>query len=73
MADGTNINRIVSGERVEPRKDMSDDDLVSGLLDDARERMHKSVESTRHEFGSSAPGAPARRCSTASTLTITAP
>ena len=31
---------------------MSDDDLVSGLLDDARERMHKSVESTRHEFGS---------------------
>jgi ribosome recycling factor len=31
---------------------MSDDDLVSGLLDDARERMHKCVESTRHEFGS---------------------
>ena len=31
---------------------MSDDDLVSGLLDDARERMHKSVDSTRHEFGS---------------------
>src|ERR1700691_2522628 len=31
---------------------MSDDDLVSGLLDDARERMAKSVESTRHEFGS---------------------
>src|SRR5271156_801338 len=31
---------------------MSDDDLVSGLLDDARERMHKGVESTRHEFGS---------------------
>ena len=31
---------------------MSDDDLVSGLLDDARDRMHKSVESTRHEFGS---------------------
>jgi len=28
------------------------DDLVTGLLDDARERMHKSVESTRHEFGS---------------------
>jgi ribosome recycling factor len=31
---------------------MSDDDLVSGLLDDARDRMHKCVESTRHEFGS---------------------
>jgi ribosome recycling factor len=32
---------------------MSDDeDLVSGLLDDARERMHKCVDSTRHEFGS---------------------
>lgn len=31
---------------------MSDDDLVSGFLDDARERMHKCVESTRHEFGS---------------------
>jgi ribosome recycling factor len=28
------------------------DDLVTGLLDDARERMHKSVDSTRHEFGS---------------------
>ncbi len=31
---------------------MSDDDLVSGLLDDARERMHKCVDSTRHEFSS---------------------
>ena len=31
---------------------MSEDDLVSGLLDDARERMQKCVESTRHEFGS---------------------
>jgi ribosome recycling factor len=31
---------------------MSDDDLVSGLLDDARERMQKCVDSTRHEFGS---------------------
>jgi ribosome recycling factor len=28
------------------------DDLVTGLLDDARERMHKSIDSTRHEFGS---------------------
>lgn len=28
------------------------DGLVSELLEDARERMHKSVESTRHEFGS---------------------
>src|ERR1700685_4331474 len=28
------------------------DDLVTGLLEDARERMAKSVESTRHEFGS---------------------
>jgi ribosome recycling factor len=27
-------------------------DLVSGLLEDARERMSKSVDSTRHEFGS---------------------
>ncbi|HEX3615654.1 MAG TPA: ribosome recycling factor [Solirubrobacteraceae bacterium] len=31
---------------------MSEDDLVSGLLDDARERMHKCVDSTRHEFNS---------------------
>ena len=31
---------------------MSDDDLVSGLLEDARERMHKSIEQTRHEFSS---------------------
>ncbi len=28
------------------------DELVSGLLEDARERMAKSVESTRGEFGS---------------------
>src|SRR5579859_1555698 len=28
------------------------DDLVGALLEDARERMHKSVEATRHEFGS---------------------
>jgi ribosome recycling factor len=27
------------------------DDLVSALLDDARERMAKAVEATRHEFG----------------------
>jgi len=31
---------------------MTEDDLVQGLLDDARDRMHKSVESIRHEFGS---------------------
>ena len=28
------------------------EDLLTALLDDARERMHKSVESSRHEFGS---------------------
>jgi len=28
------------------------EDLVGGLLDDARERMHKCVEVTRHEFSS---------------------
>jgi ribosome recycling factor len=28
------------------------DDLVAGLLEDARDRMHKCVDSTRHEFGS---------------------
>ena len=28
------------------------EDLVSTLLDDARGRMHKSIESTRHEFSS---------------------
>jgi ribosome recycling factor len=27
-------------------------ELIDGLLDDARDRMHKSVDSTRHEFGS---------------------
>ena len=31
---------------------MSDDDLVSELIADARERMRKCVESTHHEFGS---------------------
>ena len=32
---------------------MSDqEDLVSALLDDARERMHKSIDATRHEFSS---------------------
>jgi len=29
-----------------------DEDLVGGLLEDARDRMHKCVDSTRHEFGS---------------------
>ncbi len=31
---------------------MSDDDLVGDLLEDARERMVRSVEATRNEFGS---------------------
>jgi ribosome recycling factor len=31
---------------------MSDSDLIDELLKDARERMTKSVEATRHEFGS---------------------
>jgi ribosome recycling factor len=31
---------------------MSDSDLIDELLADARERMSKSVESMRHEFGS---------------------
>jgi ribosome recycling factor len=28
------------------------DDLVTGLLEDARDRMHKSVDATKHEFSS---------------------
>jgi len=28
-----------------------EDDLIDGLLEDARERMAKSVEATQHEFG----------------------
>jgi ribosome recycling factor len=31
---------------------MSDDELVTGLLADARERMQKSIEMTKHEFSS---------------------
>ncbi|HEY3728293.1 MAG TPA: ribosome recycling factor, partial [Solirubrobacteraceae bacterium] len=31
---------------------MSESELIDELLVDARERMSKSVESTRHEFGS---------------------
>jgi ribosome recycling factor len=31
---------------------MTESDLIDGLLADARERMTKSVESIRHEFGS---------------------
>ncbi len=31
---------------------MSDSELIDGLLDDGRERMAKSVEAIRHEFGS---------------------
>jgi ribosome recycling factor len=31
---------------------MTGEDIIDELLDDARERMTKSVESTRHEFGS---------------------
>ena len=31
---------------------MTDSEMMDGLLEDARERMAKSVEATRHEFGS---------------------
>ncbi|MGI8427751.1 MAG: ribosome recycling factor [Solirubrobacteraceae bacterium] len=31
---------------------MSADEMIDGLLEDARERMTKSVETIRHEFGS---------------------
>ena len=31
---------------------MSDSEMIDGLLDEARERMAKSVEAMRHEFGS---------------------
>jgi ribosome recycling factor len=31
---------------------MTDGDIIDELLDDARERMTKSVDATRHEFGS---------------------
>ena len=31
---------------------MTDTEMIAGLLEDARERMAKSVEATRHEFGS---------------------
>ena len=30
---------------------MSDSEMIDGLLDEARERMAKSVEAMRHEFG----------------------
>src|SRR5207248_312362 len=33
-------------------EDMSQSEMIDELLDDARDRMSKSVESTRHEFGS---------------------
>jgi ribosome recycling factor len=31
---------------------MTDSEMIDGLLEDARERMDKSVEATRHEFAS---------------------
>ena len=31
---------------------MTDSEMMDGLLEDARERMAKSVEATRQEFGS---------------------
>ncbi|MGC9221618.1 MAG: ribosome recycling factor [Solirubrobacteraceae bacterium] len=31
---------------------MSDEDLITGLIEDARERMEKCVQATHHEFGS---------------------
>ncbi len=54
MADGQQHRqdsfRRESGDAGE---NMSDSDgLIDGLLDDARERMAKSVEAIRHEFGS---------------------
>ena len=62
MADERNIDRIVSGERVgtlvsskpatDPARKGRDlmADMIDELLDDAKERMSKSVESTRNEL-----------------------
>ena len=48
-------------------------DVIQDLLEDARDRMGKSIESTRHEFATVRTGRPRRTCSTACKSTTTAP
>ena len=52
MDDERNIDRIVSGERVGTLCDDDMSEITDELLADAREHMDKSVEATRHKFGS---------------------
>ena len=53
MTDGRNIDKKCPGNAWEPGADMSDNGgMIDELLVDARERMSKSVEAIRHEFGS---------------------
>ena len=59
MNDERNIDRIVSGERVGT---LVKTGMIDELLQDAREHMDKSVDATRHKFGSVRTG----RASTAS-------
>ena len=57
MDDETSLARIISGERVgtlvstsQGERAMAAENLIDELLEDARERMAKSVESAQHEF-----------------------
>ena len=52
MADGRNIDKIVSGRTSWDAGENMTTDMIDELLADARERMHKSVEAIRIEFGS---------------------
>ena len=49
MDDESNIDRIVSGERVGT---LVTTGMIDDLLKDAREHMDKSVDATRTKFGS---------------------
>ena len=48
-------------------------ELIDALLDDAKERMRKSVEATHHEFDLSGPAARAPASWIGSSLTTTEP
>ena len=52
MDDERNIDRIVCGRAGrDPGRDDDMSEIIDELIADAGERMEKSVESTRHEFG----------------------
>ena len=69
-----NLRRARGDARDRPsgeERTMAAENLIDELLEDAAERMAKSVESAQHEFSTVRTGRAARRCSIGSSSTTT--